>query len=203
MSLIAPLEPPYEPEVEQQLQRMMPPGVAPIALFRIFAKNLAMTRAMRPWGSYELGREFSLRLRDREIAIDRVCARTACEYEWGVHVLFFAGRAGLTAEQLTSLTHGQATDACWADDRDRLLIRTVDALHDTSDIPAEVWAELSTTFTEAQVLDLVLLIGWYHAISFVARATRVPLEPGAPTFASVAPVATAYAATASVPDDPR
>jgi hypothetical protein len=27
-----------------------------------------------------------------------------------------------------------------------------------------------------------LLCGWYHAISFTARAARVPLEEGAPRF---------------------
>ena len=34
--------------------------------------------------------------------------------------------------------------------------------------------------------DLFLLTGWYHAISFCARAARVDLEPGAPTFATFA-----------------
>ena len=38
---------------------------------------------------------------------------------------------------------------------------------------------------DAQLLDLLLLCGWYHAISFTARAARVPLEDGAPTFDSV------------------
>jgi hypothetical protein len=35
------------------------------------------------------------------------------------------------------------------------------------------------------VLDLLLLCGWYHAISFVARAGGVPNETGAPTFDEV------------------
>jgi hypothetical protein len=30
-----------------------------------------------------------------------------------------------------------------------------------------------------------MLCGWYHAISFTARAARVPLEPGSPTFADL------------------
>ena len=41
-------------------------------------------------------------------------------------------------------------------------------------------------FDEAQILDLTMLTGWYHAISFTARAARVPLEPGAPRFSSFA-----------------
>jgi len=188
---IAPLQPPHAPEVQQQLQLMMPNGAAPIALFRTFAKNLPMTRAMHPWGAYELGRHFTLTLRDREIVIDRTCARTGCEYEWGVHVAFFAVRAGLTHDQLVSLTHGQPSDACWRTARDKLLIETVDALHDTADIPDQLWADLSGTFDEPQLLDLLLLTGWYHAISYVARVARTPLEPGNPTFASITTAQTA------------
>jgi len=31
---------------------------------------------------------------------------------------------------------------------------------------------------EEGAVDLLLVCGWYHAISFVARALRLPLEPG-------------------------
>jgi Carboxymuconolactone decarboxylase family len=100
---------------------MMPPGVPPIALFRTFARNLTMTEAMRPWGGYELSHKLSLSLRDREIVIDRTCARCGCEYEWGVHVAYFAERAQLAPAQVASLTAGSADDECWTQERDRLL----------------------------------------------------------------------------------
>lgn len=188
MTRIAPLEPPYEDATDQQLRSMMPPGVPPIALFRTFAKNPAMTRAMGGWGRYELGRDLSLTMRDREIVIDRTCARCGCEYEWGVHISFFADRVGLTSGQVTSLTHGDADDPCWTDDRDRLLIETVDALHDHADVADELWERLAGTFTEPELLDLLVLCGWYHAIGFTANAARVPLEPDAPRFADVVPL---------------
>lgn len=186
MARIEPLGPPFGAEVEEQLQAMMPPGVPPIALFRVLAKNFVMTRAMWPWGSYTLGRDFSLTMRDREIVIDRTCARCGCEYEWGVHIAFFAERVGLGEEQITSLTYGDADDACW-DARERLLIRAVDALHDTDDISDVLWDELAERFSEPEILDLVLLCGWYHAISYVARVVRIPSEPDAPTFSSFGP----------------
>jgi alkylhydroperoxidase family enzyme len=185
MSRIIPLEAPYAPDVAAQLESMMPAGAPPIALFRTFVRNLPMTRAMAGWGGYELNRQLSLTMRDREIVIDRTCARCGCEYEWGVHILFFAERAGLTAGQVRSLTHGGPADGCWPDARDRLLIRAVDALHDHNDIDDALWAELAVVFDEAQLLDLLLLCGWYHAISFAARVTRIPPEPGAPRFADV------------------
>lgn len=182
MTRIAPLEPPYDPDVEHQLEQMMPSGVPPIALFRTFARNLPMTRAMQPWGRYQLGRELALTLRDREIVIDRTCARCGCEYEWGVHIAFFADRAGLDDAQVTSLTTGLPSDRCWTDPAERLLIEAVDQLHDNADISDELWADMAKAFDERQLLELLLLAGWYHAISFVATAARVSHEPGAPRF---------------------
>ncbi len=181
---IAPLEAPFEPEIDEQLRAMMPAGVPPIALFRTFVRNPPMAAAMQPWGRHELSRELSVGLRDREIVIDRTCARCGCEYEWGVHVAFFAARAGLDPDQVASLSGGGAADRCWTQPRDRLLIRLVDQLHETSDVSDGLWQELAAEYDESQLLDLVLLCGWYHAISFVARAARVRLEDGAPRFAS-------------------
>jgi alkylhydroperoxidase family enzyme len=179
---IRPLEPPFLSEVESQLRQMMPEGVPPIALFRTFVHNLPMSQAMGQWGGYELSSRLSLSMRDREVVIDRTCARCGCEYEWGVHVAFFAERVGLGVDQIMSLAHGSSSDPCWTSERDRLLIKAVDALHDSSDIDDVLWRALTGVFGDADLLDLLLLCGWYHAISFVARAARVPFETGAPSF---------------------
>lgn len=179
---IDPVQPPYSPEAAERLSAMMPPGVPPLLLFRTFARNLPMTAAMTGWGGYELSRRLSLPIRDREIIIDRTCARCGCEYEWGVHVAFFADRAGLSAEQVASLTHGGPGDPCWAGQRDRLLIEAADALHDTADINDDLWHRLTQVFSDEQLLDLLMLAGWYHAIAFVANATRLAGETGAPRF---------------------
>ena len=87
---------------------------------------------------------------------------------------------------MTSLTHGAAEDPCGTDGRARLLIEATDALHDRADIGDPLWARLAEAFTEQELLDLCMLAGWYHAISFTANAARVPLEPDSPRFADVA-----------------
>ena len=40
-----------------------------------------------------------------------------------------------------------------------------------------LWAALRAHFTEEQLVELVALAGFYHLISFVANALRIPLEP--------------------------
>jgi alkylhydroperoxidase family enzyme len=89
MSRIAPLEPPYAPEIQQQFDRIMR-GAAPLTLFRVVAGNA------RAWEKFRAGSLLDrgpLSLREREIVIDRTCALTGCEYEWGVHIEAFATAA--------------------------------------------------------------------------------------------------------------
>jgi len=191
---IEPLAAPFEEGIGALLQRMMGGiDLEPIALFRTMARNRPMAEAGWELGSYGLGRTLSLDRRIREIVIDRTSARLGCEYEWSVHVLFFAERVGLTPEQVSSLTHGTSADPCWPAPRERLAIDAVDALVDTGDIADGLWADLAGAFTEAELLDLLMMTGWYHAICFLARATRLPLEGGGPTFVSVEPALPARA----------
>jgi len=96
MSRIAALEPPYASDVQQQFDRIMR-GAPPLILFRVIAGNA------RAWEKFRAGSLLDrgpLSLREREIVIDRTCARTGCEYEWGVHVATFADAAHLTEEQI-------------------------------------------------------------------------------------------------------
>jgi 1-acyl-sn-glycerol-3-phosphate acyltransferase len=38
------------------------------------------------------------------------------------------------------------------------------------------WPRLAAVWTPAQLVELLMLAGWYHAISYVCNAARVPLE---------------------------
>jgi alkylhydroperoxidase family enzyme len=185
MARINPVTPPYAGDVGEWLGVVMPRGVPPIVLFRTFVKHLPMAQAMAAWGSYELGTQLSLSRRDREIVIDRTTARCGCEYEWGVHVAFYAHRVGLTKEHIASLTHGTSSDLCWSNPRDRLLIDVADSLHDSAHLHDGLWSRLVQEMSEVEILDLLMLCGWYHAISFAANGVELDCEPDAPRFADV------------------
>src|SRR5262245_21711023 len=112
---IAPVTPPYDPEVDAVLRAMMPRNtpIEPLKAFRTFARHVPLANAMLALGRFVLGRELSIGMRARELLIDRVCARCGCEYEWGVHATFFGARAGLSAPQLRATRCGSADDAAW------------------------------------------------------------------------------------------
>jgi len=182
---IPPLEPPYDADLQALLTKMTPPGAPEIlALFRVLAHHPVLADRMTGWGGFLLGRKALVPLRDREVVIDRVCARCGAEYEWGVHVAAFTQAAGFSPEQNTAIARGRADDPALGE-KDRLLVRLVDELHDTSDVSDALWRELETHYSPPQLIELLMLAGWYHAISYVCRAARVPLEKWGARFPGV------------------
>ncbi len=175
---IAAADPPYAPEVQARFDALMPPGVAPLVLFRTLARDLRLFQRFMAGGLLDRGH---LTLRQREVVVHRVTARCGSEYEWGVHAAFFAKRAALDAAQLRSIVHGGADDACWGAE-DRLLIRFADALHARCNIDDALWAELRAIFSEEAMLELLLLAGFYRTVSYLTNALRLPLEPFAQRF---------------------
>lgn len=61
-----------------------------------------------------------------------------------------------------------------------------DELHATGDLPDTTFALLVAHFDHEQVMELLALAGWYHAIAFLANGMRVEAEPWAPGFADYA-----------------
>lgn len=173
---LPPREPPYPPEVDEDLTKLMPPGMAPLTLFRTVAHNPRVLRRFRKGGLLDPG---SITVRDRELAILRTTARCGAEYEWGVHVTFFARAAGLTDAQVAATVHDDPS--VWSP-RDALVLALCDALHDTATVSEPLWADLRATFDPAQLVELVVLAGQYHMVSFVTNATALAPEPGAARF---------------------
>ena len=178
---VEPVEPPYDDATAAALEPLGPP----IALFRLFARRPDRARAIHGWGRYYLFRALALSVRHRELVIDRTTARCGAEYEWGIHIGVFAAKAGLSDAQIRSVTTGRPDDPCWTDPADVAVLRAVDSLHERCDLPDAEWDALVEAVGDDGALDLMLLCGWYHAISYVARATRLEGEPGMPTFATV------------------
>jgi alkylhydroperoxidase family enzyme len=177
-SRIAPADAPYVPEIQARFDALMPPGVAPLVLFRVLARDLRLWQRFAGASLLDKGH---LTLRQREIVIHRVTARCGSEYEWGVHAAFFAKRAALDAAQLHSTVRGGADDACWSAE-DRLLVRFCDALHAQCDIDDALWGDLRAAFSEEAIIELLLLAGFYRTVSYLTNALRLPPEPFAARF---------------------
>ena len=179
MTRVEPLAPPYDPEIGEALRKWMPPGVPhePLRLFRVLHRHPRPASRMRVLGAGLLAHG-DLPAQDREIVIARACARCGCRYEWGVHAAVFAEQVGLTPEQLRATVLGDADSPVWAVHQ-RTLIRAVDELHDTAGLSDDTWAALGRHYGSEQLVELLVLAGWYRTIGTVANGLLVEEEPWA------------------------
>ena len=175
---IAPALPPWDTCVAQDFDKLMPPGMEPIGLFRTLAKNPRVLRRVRRGGLLDPG---SITLRERELVILRTTARAGAEYEWGVHATFFGPTAGFDEEQLYATVRSGPGAPCW-NEHESVLVRVCDELHESARIGDVTWTTLRARFEEAQIIEIVVLAGLYRAVSYVVNATGVALEPGAARF---------------------
>jgi 4-carboxymuconolactone decarboxylase len=173
---IQPLERPYEPEVDRYLSQLMPPGsgLDPLKLFRTLALNFDLASRMRPLSAGLLAHG-SIEPYERELVILRTTFLNRAEYEWGVHATFFKE---LSQEKIEATT-GPAEN--WRGS-DAFLIRLCDELHATSRISDELWEALRDQWSDEQLVELLILAGWYRTISYVINGLGIELEPWARRF---------------------
>jgi alkylhydroperoxidase family enzyme len=171
------LLPPYADDIQQQFDRIMR-GAAPLTLFRVVAGNA------RAWEKFRAGSLLDrgpLSLREREIVIDRTCALTGCEYEWGVHIATFADAAHLTDEQIRATVRDGAGAPCWSES-EQALIAAVDALHVSARLSDAQFKALAAHYDDAKIFEIILLCGFYRTVSYLANGLDLPLEAKAARF---------------------
>src|SRR3712207_5681024 len=134
---LAPIDPPYDADVADTLQRLMgsAPDTEPLKLFRTIAHHRQILERFRQIGSTLLSHT-TLDPVERETVIHRVTARAGAEYEWGVHAVAFAGPLGLGDDWLGATVHGRPED--FPDERQRALVAMCDELHESATVSDEV-----------------------------------------------------------------
>jgi alkylhydroperoxidase family enzyme len=178
MARLAPLTTPFQPEAGAVLEKMTFGMPTPLGLFRTIAHNPRVLDRIRLGGLLDKG---SISLRQRELMILRICALCGAEYEWGVHVKIFQPHTGMTDPHIAATVHGKADDPLWQEDEGAILA-LADALHAKSRIDDALYARLENSFSPEQMVELVVLAGFYHTISFAIGAFAIENEKDAPRF---------------------
>lgn len=179
-SRIVPLDAPFDDTVAEAFQRFLPPGLAPLKLFRTQAHNPRVLQRMFAGNLLDKG---AIDARTRELVILRTCARCQSEYEWGVHVALFSKAASLSAADIAAtLCSDLALTGVSLEEK--LLLNMVDELHENAAVSDALWDAVARHYSSAQIIEIVALVGNYHAVSFMTNAARVELEEWAPRFAA-------------------
>lgn len=150
----------------------------PFNIYRTLAYHPAM---VRQWLGFADALRFAATLsaRDRELLILRTGVNCKCEYEWGQHVPY-ARSGGVTDEELRALLD-PIDQHPWAN-RDEVLLRAADELHAQSQISDETWARLVDEFDSKGLIEVVMLVGQYHLVSYVLNGFRVQRDEGLAPF---------------------
>lgn len=121
------------------------------------------------------GPDSTLPPRDRKLAILRTGWLCQAPYEFGEHVAQ-ARRLGFIESEVEAITIGSRSPA-W-DDHERAILVAVEELHETAMVSDATWAKLSEQFDDAQMFELLILIGQFTATAYFQNALRLRLEAG-------------------------
>jgi alkylhydroperoxidase family enzyme len=168
---LSPAVPPFPEEVQARLAKLMGDR-PPLTLFATLARDPRLFERFMAGGLLDRG---NLSLRIREIVIDRITALAKSEYEWGVHVAFFAEKARLTEDQIRSTARGGASDPCWAAEEQAVIV-ACDQLHHSCNLDDAAWTGLKANFKDEAILEILMLAGIYRTVSYLTNALRMTLE---------------------------
>jgi hypothetical protein len=97
-------------------------------------------------------------------------------YEFGQHTVI-GQQAGLTAEEVRRLAH-ESLDG-WSDE-DQALIAMADELCRDNLVSDSTWAKLAQRWSEPELIELLIVAGFYRLVSGFLNSAGVQLEPGTP-----------------------
>jgi AhpD family alkylhydroperoxidase len=132
---------------------------------RLFRRWLRFAAALMPGGV--------LPRAESELVILRVAHNCGCEYEWHHHERL-AASVGLSVEEVQRVRGGPSA-AGWSPRR-RLILAAVDELHAERNISDATWSSLAALLTEAELIELCMLVGHYEMLAMTINALAVELD---------------------------
>ncbi len=90
----------------------------------------------------------------------------------------YARSAGLSDEEVERVAIGTVAPGWSA--HDRALLSATDELHAGQQLSDAAWSALRAQSSDAQLVEIPLVVGHYTMLSMLANASFVPLDPGLP-----------------------
>jgi len=111
----------------------------------------------------------------RELAILRVAVLNNAAFEWVAHKAA-ARRAGITEEQIDALY--EQDPSAHFDARQNLVLELTDASTWGIEVPELLFEQVRATFSEREIVELMVTIGGYAMVSRFLVALQVPPPEG-------------------------
>lgn len=170
-------QPPFDEKVQQVFDKVDFGDLAPQNYLRVLAHHPRILGNVVALGG-TLMYKTALDERLRELAIFRTAARTRSTYEWAMHRALFGEKCAITDAERAALKSGAADAPCW-NERERLVIAATDELHDGSNVTDATWAAMRRLWPQDQLLEIVMVIGFYHLVAYFMNVSGAAPEAGA------------------------
>jgi len=153
--------------------RALAAGLPPLNIFRMLPHAPTFLRGFGQLGTAILSHA-ALDARLRELVILRVGRRSPAPYEWQQHVPI--GRAcGVSDEEIAALERDDPGASCF-DERDRVVLQLVDELLVGPRASDATLAATRRYFSDREVCEAVLTVGFYMMVARFLETTGVDLE---------------------------
>jgi alkylhydroperoxidase family enzyme len=113
----------------------------------------------------------------RELLILQVAQRQRAPYEWRQHVPIALG-LGVTQRQIDCIEQASYDDAAF-EDADRALLGFGVELIEHVRVPEPSFAALRRHFSDQEIVEAILAVGFYMMIARLTEATETDLDPAA------------------------
>ncbi len=142
-------------------------------LYRVLLNSPSIAEA---WQAFNSAIRFNTALSEqaRELAILRVSQLNGADYQFQIHATRYAPEAGITPEQIAALDSGE--NSSLFQPAHRALLAYADAMTTDIEVSDAVFNRLKEHYSDAQIVELTVLIGAYNMHTRVGRALRIDPE---------------------------
>lgn len=142
-------------------------------LYRVLLNSPTIAEAWQAFNSV-IRYQSALDEQARELAIMRVSQLNGADYQFQIHARQYAPQAGITQQQIAALDGSEHSSLFQP--AHRALLAYADAMTTDIDVSDDVFERLRRHYSNAQIVELTVLIGAYNMHTRVGRALRIDPE---------------------------
>jgi alkylhydroperoxidase family enzyme len=169
--------PPLEPKdwTPEQRKRFDPNGTGQRAanVFVTFVRNPPGDR-LRGGTTGHILNSNTLPVRQRELLLMRIGVLCRSEYEWAAHSRLGRRSGGMNDADVARVIAGPGSGG--GDPLETALLRATDELYNDDVVSDATWAALAKTLDTKQVLDVLISVSGYRAVSMAINSAGVQLD---------------------------
>ena len=175
---IEPISAELKEPLKSKMAKIFPADLPAPSLYRTVARNESLfidMIDMRLIGRTGLLNRKTIAPKLRELLILRTCVRARNDYEFNLHVQTISELMGLAKAQIEDLKEEQVSDELWTG-QERALIHLIDGLVARIEVSQPVFEEARRHFSEAELVELVLLVGLYTGVAMIVALAKPELD---------------------------